>query len=312
MDVLSSRLNRILTGSAAVLAVGLLSYLFFQTPRHSFPYGSAVDRADQVVLKIGVSQVRLQRDGTSWKVDTGPGSAGVRVQDSRVKSLLETLRTARLEDEISDQASRAADFELNPESGTQITLLNRAGSSLADGLFGKQASDFTHIYFKFPNRPSIYLMQGVIRGDLGGTDMKAWQNKDLLTFPGSDIDAVLIETPKSRVYLVHKASDTWLCNDRPTLTALAETVTSALGDLSADDFVDTAQDPGLAVDKLTYAKITIQTHTAQSYELHFGAKDSETNRYPVALGVGPQVYWLNERKAEPLFLPLSYFHPKLK
>ena len=43
---------------------------------------------------------------------------------------------------------------------------------LAGGIFGKQAPDFTnHIYFRYPDKPTIYLAHGMVRGELGESDL---------------------------------------------------------------------------------------------------------------------------------------------
>ena len=90
------------------------------------------------------------------------------------------LKNVQLEDVISERADRAADFQVDAAGGLRVTVRDHAGALLADGVFGKQAMDATHIYFRFPDQPKVYLARGFYRGDLGGADFSGWRTHDPL------------------------------------------------------------------------------------------------------------------------------------
>ncbi len=99
-------------------------------------------------------------------------------EESQVKSLISGLKDVQIEDEISDRADRASDYEVNAESGTRVDFLDAKGTKLAEGIFGKQAPDYSHIYFRYPDKPNVYLARGLFRGELGQPDPDSWRKKE--------------------------------------------------------------------------------------------------------------------------------------
>jgi len=65
----------------------------------------------------------------TWKVLTGTNSYPA--EESQIAALLSGLKDVQVEDEISDRADRASDYEVNVESVTRIQFLTRKGPILA-------------------------------------------------------------------------------------------------------------------------------------------------------------------------------------
>src|ERR1051325_9919840 len=132
-----------------VITVVLLAlwifYMYRQVPHHAFPFEKAADKAQTVVLEKGPKKVSLHPQGSAWKVS---GADGVlyAAEENQPKTLVNSLKEVQVEDEISDRPDRAADYDVDAANGTRVTLLDAKGAKLAEGLFGKQAPDFIHIY----------------------------------------------------------------------------------------------------------------------------------------------------------------------
>jgi hypothetical protein len=303
----STRLIIALLAISGILTLLVLVYFYLQVPHHQAPFGRALDGAQQITLRIGSSKVQLDKEGTTWKVSSG--AAGPFPADSgKVKSLLDGLRNVQAEDEISNNPQRAADFQVNAASGVDVAIFKPGGTLLAEGIFGKQAPDFNHIYFKFPNKPSVYLARGIIRGELGEPDLNSWRSHQLLDIPDEQIRAIFIEGHGFKTPLV-RSSDTWSANGEKLNAAPVWGLVGMLAHLHVDDFVDLSQHPALAAARLTYASVVVQTTTG-NHQLHFGAPDTKDKRTPVSVDQEPSVGWISESTAGAVLRKLSDFQIK--
>ena len=82
------------------------------------------------------------------------------------------LAAMTVEDVISE--SQASLFEVTDSSGTRAMLVGSNGKPIADGIFGKQAPDFNHIYCRYADNPTVYLASGLYRGELMPGNPSDW------------------------------------------------------------------------------------------------------------------------------------------
>jgi hypothetical protein len=165
------RWAQVLIGVAGVLLF-LLGISFWRLASHSpVPYAKA-NRAVGIHLAQGAVSIQLDRKNMAWEVMT---SSGPKPADGdKVKSLLSSLTDVTLDDVISERSDHNADFEITPASGTRVSLLDAQGKPFIDGIFGKQAPDFSHIYFRFSDRPQVYLASGIFRGEVEPGSPDRW------------------------------------------------------------------------------------------------------------------------------------------
>lgn len=297
----------VLLGVCAGLALLVGVYFYLQVPHQKTPFARGIDSAARVTLQTGSSKVQLDKDGAVWKVHLS--SSGTYSADAgKVKSLLDALRSVQVEDEISERPDRLGDFDLTPASAADVAVFKSGGALLAEGVFGKQAPDFSHIYFKYPDKPSVYLARGVIRGELGEADLKSWRSHQLLDIPDEQIRTIFIEGPGFKTPLA-RSSDTWSANGETLNAAPVWGLVGMLAHLRADDFVDLSQRPDLAADRLTYATVTVQTPT-ETHTLHFGAANPKDKRSPVSVDKDSSVGWIPESTAKIILRRLSDFQVK--
>jgi len=305
-----SRLIKILLVITGLLAFAILAFFLLHRPKHpQTPFISAVDTAEKITLQTGPARIELDRDGTSWTVSTSSGVERYNADPDKIKTLETGLRNINVEDVISDRPDRAAEFEVNPESATHITVYGKNATLLAEGIFGKQVPDFIHLYFKFPGQPDIYLARGAIRGELGEPVLKGWRDHSLLNVAEDQILNLSIQGPGFKTVLV-RSSDTWSCNGKNVNPTLAWGMLGVLAHLKADDFADLSQHPELAAGKLKYAEVSVKLRDGSSHSVHIGLLDKKTQRYPVAVDNDPSVAWVVEGTVKSFLKKPADFNPK--
>jgi hypothetical protein len=310
-----SVLKKLGIATAVLLAVWLL-YLYRQVPHEQSPFEKACAKAERIILEQGPQKVELRKEsgppearlakGGHWEVGSGPSYAA---DESSVATLISGLKGILIDDEISDRADRAAEYEVNLESGTVVRLLDGKGTQLAEGIIGKQAPDFSHIYFRYPEKPNVYLARGLFRGDLGHVEVNYWRSRQLINIPETKIQSILIEGKGFKSELVRVSTDAWTLNGKAIDPTPVNSLVGTLAHLRADDFVDSAAFPALTYDSLTYAGVMIKGADA-SADLRIGAQDSKSKRYPVSVGRDQGLAWLSESSVNAILLKPSAFKEK--
>lgn len=304
----SSRLLKLLSAISGGLLLLWLVYLCKQVPRRQDPFAKSVDVAEGIILEEGPSKIVLKKEAKTWKVGLGEGPF-FPAEEDRTQTLLSALKGVQLEDVISDRADRAADFEVNPESGTRVRLLNANGATLSEGIFGEQAPDFNHIYFRFPDKPHVYLARGLTRGELGGIELNGWRDRRLFDLPEAHIQAITIESQGFKTDLIRTSTDAWTMNGHTVDPSPVNALIGTLAHLRADDFVDPATHPALSFEGLTFARLSVKGSEKLS-ELRMGVQDSKTKRYPVSIGKDASLAWVSEHTLHSILLKPSSFKPK--
>src|SRR5258708_4771466 len=284
----SSRLVKILLVIAGLLAFVILAIVLIQHPNHSLaPFAQSVDIAEKITVQTGSAQIELLRDSATWVVSSSSSTGPYKADSEKVKNLQTGLRGIQVEDAISERPDQAASFEINPESATAITLW-KSNARLATGMFGKQAPDFAHLYFQYPDKPTVYLARGAIRGDLGTPNLNAWRDRSLLNIAEDQVLTLLIQGPGFTTALA-RSSDTWSLNGRIVDPTPVWGMLGLLAHLRAESFADGSEDPRLAAGALKYASVTLQMRDNTVHVLHIGQVDPQTKRYPVSIDADSSV-----------------------
>jgi len=302
----------------SLFLIALVLFLFYrQVPHDQEPYAKAVDSATGICLLEGKLGVQLNKVGESWtvhpvsapEIKAGESAGSVPAENDRVKNLLSELKDVQVEDVISDRPDRQAEFEINPDSGMRVVLLTPS-STLADGIFGKQAPDFTHIYFRFPDKPSIYLARGIIRGELGRPIVNDWRSRRLIDLPETKIQAILMEGSGFKTDLVRASSDVWTMNGKVVETGPVDALVGTLAHLQAMDFIDSASTPKLTYEGLTNARVVVKSVDSPVVELRIGAEEVKSQRYPVSTSQETGLAWLPENSLKAILQKPSAFKEK--
>lgn len=285
-----------LAGLCGLVVAFFVVYMITRIPHRRDPFFRKTALAERITIQQGPRRIDFYREGKGWAVSV---STGLRLaaEDNRVTALASGLEHVQVEDEISDRSERHADFDVTAASGVQVSLYDKENKRLAEGLFGKQAPDFNRIYFRYPDRPNVYLARGLIRGELGEADLGRWRRKLLINLPEAQIRAIRIDGPGHQAEIL-RSSDTWMLNGKPMDPAPAHALVGALAHLQADDFAD---DVPLSFDQLAWATIHIEGE-GQTVDLRIGPKDASMKRYPVSTGPQAGIAWISESKIQPLLM----------
>jgi hypothetical protein len=283
----------ILGGACAVLLVVVFVILREQLPHSRLPYAS-IDKAAQVTLAQGTNRVVLVRRDPEWVVSSGSSTVQYPVEPTHAKGLRTTLQGVHVEDEISDREDRAPEFEVTAQAGTRVTLTDAKGKTLADGILGKQAPDFTHIYFRYPDSPKVYLASGAIRGELDPV-AKTWRSHDVVSITEAEMQSIQVQQG-DKVWTLQRSSATWMLDGKSADTTQVYRLVGTLAHLRADDFPD---DERAMTGEI--AQLTVHSATA-GVTLRIGPLDAATHRYLAATDKLPGVFWLSEDKAKTLLI----------
>jgi hypothetical protein len=290
----------ILGSACVVLLVVVFVILQAQLPHSRLPYTS-IDKAAQVTLTQGTNRVVLVRRDPEWVVSSGSSTVQVPVESTRAKGLRTTLQGVHVEDEISDREDRAPEFEVTAQAGTRVTLTDAKGNTVADGIFGKQAPDFTHIYFRYPDSPTVYLASGVVRGELDPV-AKNWRNHDVVSITEAEMQSIQVQQG-DKAWALQRSSGTWMLDGKPADTTQVYRLVGTLAHLRADDFPD---DERAMTGEI--AQLTVRGATA-SVTLRIGALDTAAHRYLAATNKLPGVFWLSEDKVKTFLVNPSQLKP---
>ncbi|OGS20835.1 MAG: hypothetical protein A2252_00265 [Elusimicrobia bacterium RIFOXYA2_FULL_39_19] len=128
--------------------------------------------------------------------------------------LLERLRKASLTDIISENTGRYTEFELNESSAIKVSIVNSKKKKKVFYI-GKNGYDFEHFYFRFENKPQVWLIKGITKWAFEG-DLTFWRDKTLTAFNKDSLTQIKLtnytKKPKE-IILFSKTSDYWLIND---------------------------------------------------------------------------------------------------
>lgn len=225
----------VLLATACAVLLGLVLLLARrQLPVSKTPFAQARE-ATQIVLKEGDREILLKKEDQKWKVAPSASSPALYpVDEPKIKAFTDSLSAVEVEDVIGDRADRAAEFEVDTAKGIRVLLSNAVKTSLGDGIFGKQAPDFTHLYFRYPDRPLVYLARGLIRGDLQ-VSLNAWRSHDVVPYAEAEMQSITFEKLGSKIQL-NRSSETWKVNGKPANAQKVYGLVGTLAHLQADTF----------------------------------------------------------------------------
>jgi hypothetical protein len=304
---MSLRVLKLLALSCTILLLAWLASLYRQVPHNKSPYAKAVDAAQSIQLQQVDSRIYLRKEKQAWTVSTSTAGPFYAVDEDRLHTLTSGLQDLQLEDVISEHPRNADDFAVDT-LGIRVTLRAGQGKVLADGIFGKQAEDATHIYFRYADQPAVYLARGLLRGELGGADLTGWRNHALVSMSEDQIQTVHIQTQGDQA-LLQKSSETWTVNGAPADTAKVKTWLGAAAHLLADDFAAPASTTAPKAADLRAAVIMIKDANS-SVTLSIGALDAKNKRFPVSTGAENGVAWIAAPRMQALLLKSADFKSK--
>jgi len=264
------------------------------------PFKNQAEKAQTIKLAQAQRTIVLQRHTDRWQVGAVASGPFYRADSERVRTLLAGLSSTQLENVISEQAERHADFELDPAQAIGVTLENSHAAVLARGLYGKQASDYLHLYFRFPEKPQVWLARGVIRGELGGMDLSMWRDRSLVLLAEPEITSVEI-LGKGYATALILSSTTWLVGGKLADSQKVNTLIGALAHLQAADWADIAS-PGIS--KAVAATVVIKS-SSTAVTLRISAVELKRQQAVVVYSENEGAAWVDAARLKAILLKPS-------
>ncbi len=283
---------------ACIVLVGLWGiYMVRMVPAQKAPFAKALDQAAQITVARSGQSVQFSKKENVWNVLLADGKA-VAADQNRFSGLLNSIRSVVLEDVISDNSARAAEFEVDAASGTSLTVTDAKGKIVGSGVFGKMAQDMTHIFFRAPDAKDVYLARGLYRTEFGVIDPTAWRDRHLVMIPETEIKQITVESRGRKTDWVRVSTGAWTLNGKTMSADQVNDLVGKLAHLEADNYL-TSMDEPVTFEQLIYARVIVQGEKSQA-ELRIGRLDKKAPRYPISSGKDNGIAWLSQATVESL------------
>lgn len=296
---MSPRLLKNLLAVAILLSACFFFYLIRQVPTSKTPFAKPLESARGLKLERGAQSVEFSKAADGWKVKLADGALAA-VEDTTFLSLLSSLKVVSLEDVIATRADRHAELEVDAPNGIRVTVLDDKAAPVVAGIFGKQAPNFRHIYYRPDQAKDVYLASGLYRGDLGVVDPLSWRSRLLIDIPEGLVKSFRVEKKgaPAKEY-VQVSTSAWTLNGKPVAPEVPNRLVGALAHLRVDSFRTPQDGPTLPYDQLKTARIVVRSATSQA-DLRIGALDKKNQRYPLSTGPQSGSAWLSQSTVDSL------------
>lgn len=303
----SSRTLKSLIAILILLGGLWLVYMYFRVPHGKRPFQKMVKDAVAIEIKESNQTLRLQKAGEEWKAATA-NNKQLAIDAARMRTMLNLLNDVELEDVISERPAAADEFEANVASGAHVRVLGASDKLLAQGIFGKQAPDFTHIYFRYPDQPQIYLARGAVRGEVGPATVNEWRPKTVIDVAEADVEAISVQGPSSTVELA-KSTTGWTRQGQAVAPEPVYQFLGAMAHLKPEEWITEGTAGAPTFDDLTEWKFILKS-PKKTQELRVGKRDPKTKRFAASPSPEAGVAYISEASFLPLQLTPADFKAK--
>ncbi len=231
-----NHVRRIIVLVGVIVALLLLSgLLIWRSSRHAEirPFDQIKDSdVAKLSLSRGGDEIVLAREGAGWQVTTPKPPD--RADKDAVEGLLLALRGLAIESEVSSHPESLELYGLNAASATRVALHDAKGKSLFDGEFGKEAIGYQSAYFRWPEKPSVYLATGVSPYQVERSS-ESFRDHALLPQAGISWSEIRLKSG-ARSYILTRSSAAWTA--KPSLPARsADSVVATLFNMRLAQFL---------------------------------------------------------------------------
>ncbi|MBI4062982.1 MAG: DUF4340 domain-containing protein [Elusimicrobia bacterium] len=269
--------------------------VFIQDARHL-----ERDLAEIRVARFPFGESVLAKQGDSWRLIS---PSDYPADQTSVKEMMDALKSASLEEKISQNADRLADFELDAARAIALSLKNKKGELILNGRIGKQVlGSWDRSYFSFAGSSAVYIAKGLPRYQF---DKRPDELRSRLVFaaPGESLTALTLEVaPRKPIRLV-KTGDSWKIAAKTVKEDKANEIFGIFSFLEANEFAD-AVEMAQGLKKLGLEgkpgalKAKLELAGGKKYELWIGNKKDTV--YYAKLADSPTIWKLAEWKVAPL------------
>jgi hypothetical protein len=247
--------NKWLVLALVVLAGAFLLSRFFRAPGLESTLRQQlvkIDSAATTELRVkpanGTEEVRLTREGVTWKVAQGTKSAFA--DGSTVKSALGSLLALKPLRMVSRKKDKWTDFQVG-EGGTVVTLFEN-GSQEHEIHIGK--TNFVqspqggfggaYTYVRIGDETEVYAVDGFLESSFNRA-YADWRNKNFLRVSREAVTKIAFNYPADSSFVLERKDSVWQVNGATANTANVDAYLGQLTFKNLNNFADDFQ-PGPA------------------------------------------------------------------
>jgi hypothetical protein len=266
------------------------------------------------IIKFGTNETYvLTKDMDRWVVAQIAGmnasiTLGIKYPcDPKVMTeLVDKISKIKLTDIVSTNKDRYTDYQVDESSfGIIVKVYYKDSTDKPQSAFilGKSGFDYSHFYFRYPDKQEIWLSQGLERYAVDH-NMDYWRDKTLVMIDKTTVESVKVSNSNgSPVNLIRKP-DGWYATENKTENKVDDAGINSIIDAACAFSGDGFAGPG---DKFGSTEFSIQlkTKSGTTEQLLFGSvKDGK--RF-VKKGSDPTLYYVYDYRANALKnLPQPY------
>ena len=224
------------TYAALAVAIGLGAYIYFveskkeDKPEKTKEKVLTLDKTKVKELTLageGKEEVRLVKDGTSWRM-TAPQAAPADAQES--ESVLSSLEGLEIDEVVTETPGKLSDFGLDPPKAR--VAVAQQGASAQEVLFGDKTPDQGSVYARQPSKPRVFTVPAYSAAvfDKKPFDLR---DRDLLHLSRDAVRTVEVTGPDGAYALARDDRGEWGFTSPVTTRAGRWSVDGLLGNLEA-------------------------------------------------------------------------------
>jgi hypothetical protein len=242
---------------------------------------------DKVELVKGAQKIVLEKSGIEWMI-TSP--IYYRANQTEAGDLIKTARDMKLESLVSSNPQKQSLFSVD-STGTQV-LLYQQGNQKAAFVVGKTGGNFMTTYVRKADANEVYLAQGML-GVMFDKQVRDWRDKTIFKTTESSIMQVKFIYQDS-MFVLQNVDSAWRVGSDLVQPMVVQNLISALGNLQADDFVDSA------ITKPPKPHLILDVTCANRAQLIVYPQDTTTQKYRLRASTSNQVFELFKYSADRL------------
>jgi hypothetical protein len=274
----------VLIGLFAVLLI--IAFLVLQKPGEQSTSSSSIGllfeidsvSVDKIEVKSPSTSLAVEKRGTEWFI-TQPIT--YKANQGNICQIIHQIKNLEMKNTVSNKPEKYTIFNVD-QTGTQITVYEK-GTEKASFILGKMGTSYTESYSRKLNSDDVVLVEGAYSYSFN-RPVKDWRDRSIFSMPRESIKEVQYQYGDTVFSLAFRDSIWFIGREKARRTAV-DGILSALSNLQADDFVDSALSP----------KITALIKVAD-LQLRFSF-NKKINKYYVQTSNSPQWFVLEQWKA---------------
>jgi hypothetical protein len=305
--------RKTLIALGAFIVLGALAIFSVKQPEKGERTADSV-RPIPKLTPAAIETVEITKAGqtTTLKSDSGKYKVIAPVtypaDEGAAKAVWEMLGRMDVNDLVSDQQAKHAEFEVEDRTAVRVVAKAAGGKVLADFLVGKGAGGGSMV--RLSGKNEVWQAAGVQRFIVDKTTSD-WRDKSITTFPAGDAEKLEIVTKDDGKVLLKKSDtkqgteDKWelvettsrrLAKSDPIDNAIPGGIVSALSAWKASDFADGVKpaDAGLDAPEST---ITVTLKGDKKVTVLLGKKKADDEVY-VKTPESPQIFTAKQANLE--------------